>query len=117
LILQQLHQGPTPSICAIDSEEWHRDDGYNPVDDDDLPDLSPDLNDDDDNQDELKEGNHILYTAFALVEEIRASSTVSQCLMEAYVRNSMPAGTEVLSWATDFSDIFDRESFNSLLER
>jgi hypothetical protein len=22
-ILQQLREGPTPSICAIDSEEWH----------------------------------------------------------------------------------------------
>jgi hypothetical protein len=68
-ILQQLCEGPTPSICAIDSEEWHRDNGHNPADDDDLPDLSLDSDDDDDEQDELKEGNHILYTAFAVVRE------------------------------------------------
>jgi hypothetical protein len=37
--------------------------------------------------------------------------------VEAYTRNSAPAGTEVLSWAADFSDVFNRESFDSLLER
>jgi hypothetical protein len=83
-ILRQLHKGPTLSICAIDSEEWHGDDGYDPADDDDLPDLSPDSDDDDDNEDKLKEGDRILYIVFAPVEEICAGSTVSQCLTEAY---------------------------------
>ncbi|KAJ7743427.1 hypothetical protein B0H14DRAFT_3514902 [Mycena olivaceomarginata] len=60
-------------LCgAIDSEEWHGDDGYDLADDDDLPELSPDSEDDDDNEDELEEGDHILYTMFAPVEEIRA---------------------------------------------
>jgi hypothetical protein len=89
-ILRQLHKGPTPSICAINSEEWHRDNRYDLAGDDDLPDLSPDLNNDD-NEDKLKEGDHILYTVFAPVEEIHAGSTVSQRLVEAYTQNSAPA--------------------------
>jgi hypothetical protein len=35
-ILQHLRKGLTPSICAINSEEWHRDDGYNLADDDEM---------------------------------------------------------------------------------
>jgi hypothetical protein len=116
-ILQQLREGPTPSICTVDSEEWHGDDGYNLADDNDLPDLSPNSDDDNDDEDELEEGGCILYTVFAPVEEICAGSTVSQHLMEAYVQNSAPAGTEVPFWAVDFSDVFNRESFDSLLER
>jgi hypothetical protein len=113
-ILQQLREGPTPSICAIDSEEWHGDDGYDPADDNDLSELCPDSEDNDDEEDDLEEGDRILYTVFALVEEIRASSTVSQRLAEAYAWNSAPA---VPPWAADFSDVFNKESFNSLLEK
>jgi hypothetical protein len=51
------------------------------------------------------------------VEEIHAGSTVWQCLTEAYAWNSAPAGTEVPPWATDFLDVFNRESFDSLPER
>jgi hypothetical protein len=40
------------------------------------------LDDSDDDKDELKEGDHILYTVFALVKEIHAGSTVSQHPME-----------------------------------
>jgi hypothetical protein len=29
LILWQLHKGLTPSICAVNSEEWRGDNGYN----------------------------------------------------------------------------------------
>jgi hypothetical protein len=78
LILWQLRKVLTPSICAVDSEKWYGDDGYNLADNDDLLELSPDLDDSDDDEDELKEGDHILYTVFALVEEIHAGSTVSQ---------------------------------------
>jgi hypothetical protein len=116
-IPRQLREGLTPSICAIDSEEWHGNNGYDPADDDDLPDLSPESDNDDDDKDKLEEGDCILYTVFAPVEEIRAGSTVSQCLAEAYTRNSVPARTEVLPWAADFSDVFNRESFDSLSER
>jgi hypothetical protein len=116
-ILRQLREGPTPSICAVDSEEWHGDDGYDPADNDDLPELCPDSEDDDDEEDDLKEGDRILYTVFAPVEEIRAGSTVSQCLAEAYARNSARAGTDVPPWAADFSDVFNKDSFDSLSER
>jgi hypothetical protein len=109
-ILWQLREGPTPSICAVDSEEWTGDDGDEPADDDDLPDLTPDSED----NDELEEGDRILYTAFAPAEEIHAGSTVSQRLAEAHAQNSAPAETEVPPWAADFSDVFARESFDSL---
>jgi hypothetical protein len=58
-ILGQLHEGPTSSICAIDSEEWYGDDGYNPANNDDHLDLSPDSDNDDDDKDELEEGDCI----------------------------------------------------------
>jgi hypothetical protein len=116
-ILQQLREGPTPSICAVDSEEWHGDDGYDPADDNNLPELCPDSEDDDDEENDLEEGDRILYTVFAPIEKIRASSTVSQRLAEAYAWNSAPAGTDVPPWAADFSDVFNKESFDSLPEK
>jgi hypothetical protein len=54
---------------------------------------------------------------FALVEEICAGSTISPRLVEAYAWNSAPAGTKLPLWAMDFSDVFNGESFDSLLER
>jgi hypothetical protein len=115
-ILRQLREGPTPSICTVDSEEWSRDDGYDLADDNDLPDLTPDSEGDDDD-DELEEGDHILYTVFAPAKEICMGSTVSQRLAEAHAQNSALARTAVPPWATDFSDVFARESFDSLLDR
>jgi hypothetical protein len=53
-ILLQLREGPTLSICAVDSEEWHRDDGYDPADNDNLSELCPDSEDDDDEEDDLE---------------------------------------------------------------
>jgi hypothetical protein len=75
-ILRQLCEGPTPSICAVNLE-WHGDNGYDPADDDDLPELLSDSEDDDDDDDKLEEGDHILYTVFTPVENICAGSTVS----------------------------------------
>jgi hypothetical protein len=112
-ILRQLREGPTPSICAVDSEEWHGDDGYDPADDDDLPELCLDSEDNDDEEDDLEEGDRILYTVFTPIEEIHAGSTISQRLAEAYAQNSVPAGTNVLSCAADFSDVFNKESFKA----
>jgi hypothetical protein len=98
-ILRQLREGLTPSICAID-----------------LPELFPDSEDNDDEEDKLEEGDCILYTVFAPIKEIRAGSTVSQRLAEAYAWNSVPAGTGVPPWAAAFSDVFNKESFDSLPE-
>jgi hypothetical protein len=78
LILRQLCKGLTLSICAVDSEEWHRDNGYDlEADNNDLLNLSPDDNND---NDELKEGNHILYTTFSPAKEIHTKSSVLQRL-------------------------------------
>jgi hypothetical protein len=51
------------------------------------------------------------------LKRFHTRSTVLQHLAEAYTQNSAPAGTEVPSWAIDFSDVFNRESFDSLPER
>jgi hypothetical protein len=53
---------------------------------------------------------------FALAKEIHARSTISQCLAKAFAWNSALAGTSVQLWAEDFSDVFNKESFNSLPE-
>jgi hypothetical protein len=74
------------------------------------------LPDPDDNEKELRECNWILYTMFALAKEIHARSTISQCLAKAFAWNSALAETSVLLWAEDFSDVFNKESFNSLPE-
>jgi hypothetical protein len=62
-------------------------------------------------------GIHPFHTVITPAEEICAGSTVSQHLAEAYMRNSAPARTKILSWAADFSDIINRVSFGSLPER
>jgi hypothetical protein len=116
-ILRQLHKGPTPSICAIDSEEWHGDNRYDLANDDNLPELFLDSEDDNDEEDKLEEGDHILYTVFTPIGGIRAGSTVSQRLAEAYTQNSATTGTDVPPWAVDFLDVFNKESFNSLPEK
>jgi hypothetical protein len=75
--------------------------------------LDPDLDDD---NNELEEGNWILYTLFAPAKEIRARSTVSQHLAKAFAQNSAPPQTLVPPWVKDFSDIFDKEPFDYLPE-
>jgi hypothetical protein len=46
-ILQQLCECLVLSICAVDSKEWHRDDGYDlEADTSDLLNLSPDPDND-----------------------------------------------------------------------
>jgi hypothetical protein len=59
--------------------QLRRDDGYDPADDDNLPNLCLD-SEDNNNDDELEEGDCILYTVFTPAKEIRAGSTVSQRL-------------------------------------
>jgi len=51
--------------------------------------------------------------------EIRATSSVSQCLAEAFKRNSeasTPSGQSVLEYLKEFDSIFSKESFNALPE-
>jgi hypothetical protein len=115
-ILWQLYEGPVLFICTIDTEEWQEDNWYNlGVNGDNLPDLAPDP---DNNNDNLEEGGQILYTVFAPAKEVQAEeihigSTVSQQLVEAFTQNSVSAQTP---WAVDFLDVFEKEVFSSLLE-
>jgi hypothetical protein len=59
VILYQLREGPTPSICAIGSEEWLGDDGYDLEDNDSPPVVTPGLDSDSDSESDepLEEGN------------------------------------------------------------
>ena len=73
------------------------------------------------NSDEpVEDGDRIFYTQFQpppTPEYIRAGATVSQRLAEAFARNSAPPSTEIPGWAQEFSDVFSKESFDSLPER
>jgi hypothetical protein len=46
-----------------------------------------------------------------------APAAPSRSTAEAYTWNSVPAGTGVLLWAADFSDLLNKESFDSLPEK
>jgi len=88
----------------------------------DLPDLV-DIHDDNDNVDvEIEEGDRI-FVATIHPEDIhhfmRASSTVSQRLAEAFMKNSGQASFQdsVPESLHDFKDVFSKESFDSLPDR
>jgi hypothetical protein len=80
-----------------------------------LPDLSPDLDDNDNNDDKVKEGDHILYTVFTLAEEICAGSTISQRL--ARPKCEILLQSEPMFCPGPWISVFDRGSFDSPLER
>jgi len=67
-----------------------------------------------------KPGDHIF--AIGLVPapvEIRATSSVSQCLAEAFKQNSeasAPSRQPVLEYLKEFDSVFSKESFNALPE-
>ena len=83
-----------------------------------MPEFTPDCEDNDDDEDNLiKDGNWIFYTWFSPPEEICATSTVSQWLAEAYAWNSAPPDRDLPEWVQDFEDFFNRELFDSLLDR
>jgi len=90
----------------------------------DLPDLV-DMHDDDDDDDddvEIEEGDRI-FVATIHPEDIhhfvRASSTVSQRLAEAFTKNSGQVSfrDSVPESLHDFEDVFSKESFDSLPDR
>jgi hypothetical protein len=79
-IVRQLRAGLVPTICAIDTDNRLGKD-----DDDkfgeDLPELLlDDLDDSDDKDNPLKDGDRVFYTQFSPPEDIRATSTISQRL-------------------------------------
>jgi hypothetical protein len=106
-IVWQLRAGPVPTICAIDTDERLSKD-----DDDefgeDLPKLLLDDSDDSDEEDDpLEDGDWVFYTQFSPLEDIRATSTVSQRLAEAFAKNSAPGKDELPEWVRDFEDVFN----------
>ena len=114
MLLRQLRAGPVPTICVVDTEERSGEDSEDEFDEE-LPELSPD--DSDDSDDPIEDGDRIFYTAFSPSEDLRATSTVSQRLAEAYAKNSAIGKEAIPEWAHEFEDVFNRESFDSLLER
>ncbi|KAF7377194.1 hypothetical protein MSAN_00139100 [Mycena sanguinolenta] len=120
-IVSQLHAGPFPSICTIDTgdpEDGDIKDGRFLEDISDLPEPTPDSDDDDGNEDDppLEDGDRILYTQFSPPTSIRATAMVSQRLAEAFAKNSTPAGASIPEGACEFGDVFSKESFDSLPE-
>jgi len=85
-----------------------------------LPNLCADDNSADDNDGAdipLKDGNHILVTSIPPEEEfICASSTTSQRLAEAFLKNTKPKTfcNSVLTHLHDFEDVFTKSSFDAL---
>jgi hypothetical protein len=88
----------------------------------DLPDLVDVYDDDDDDNVEIEEGDCI-FVATIHPEDIhhfvRASSTVSQRLAEAFTKNSGQASfrDSMPESLHDFEDVFSKESFDSLPDR
>jgi hypothetical protein len=68
----------------------------------------------DDSDDPLEDGDRVFYTQFSPPEDIRATSTVSQRLAEAFAKNFAPSKDELPKWVCDFEDVFNREAFDSL---
>jgi hypothetical protein len=105
-ILRSLREGPLPEICVVDMEDRE---------DEDLPGLEPDNDDDEDEP--LEDGDRLFYTCIIPLENIRASTTVSQRLAEAFARNSAPQDARLPDWICDFQDVFNKDSFDTLPER
>jgi len=93
--------------------------------DGDLPALEPDEDDDEEEPEfPLEDGDRIFVTALEPpAEEIRASSTHSQRLAEAFKRNSTSANPltdepvpseEIPSYLREFSTVFSKKSFDAL---
>jgi hypothetical protein len=82
----------------------------------DVPDLVPDSDDDEEETEEVEEGDRIFYTAINQRSEVRATSNISQRLAEAFHKNSTPKSfsDSVPSHLHDFEDVFSKESFDSL---
>jgi transposase InsO family protein len=82
-----------------------------------LPDLIRDDEDDEDEDDdpELEEGDRVFATGLRQPpEQIRATSTISQRLAEAFKRNNGPSSDGIPDHFRDFHDVFSKESFDVL---
>ena len=89
-----------------------------------IPDLDRDDKDDEDVDAEIEDGDQIFTTGLHQpLEEIRAASTISQCLVEAFKRNRDSPDTkkdtpvlaeDILAHLREFSAVFSKESFDVL---
>ena len=89
-----------------------------------IPDLDQDDKDDEDMDAEIEDGNQIFTTSLHQPpEEIRAASTISQRLVEAFKRNQSSPDTEkgapalaegIPTHLREFSAMFSKESFDVL---
>ena len=116
-LVQQLQSGPVLAICVIDAEDRLGKDDNNEFEEDLLELLLDDLDDSDNKDDLIKDRDRIFYTRFSPPKDICATSTVSQCLAEAFAKNSAPGKDELPEWVHDFKDVFNWEAFNSLPDR
>ncbi|GLB45128.1 putative retrotransposable element tf2 155 kda protein type 1-like [Lyophyllum shimeji] len=90
---------------------------------DDIPEFpEPDSAPGSDGVDAMEEGDRLLATTlfgYPAAEEIRASQTTSQRLVEAFMRNSAPKSFRdaVPDHLHDFEDVFSKAAFDKLPER
>ena len=86
----------------------------------DLPDLCTDddsAEDDNNVEEPMEDGNHILVATIPPQEEfIQASLTTLQCLEEPFHRNTEPKSfhDSVLTYLHDFKDVLSKSSFDAL---
>jgi hypothetical protein len=95
--------GPNPALAA---------------DSDDLPELQPDCDDDEDDE-EIEEGDRLFVTSlFPQSADVRASSTVSQRLAEAFRLNQdTTQSSQIPDYLKEFESVFSKKSFDALPDR
>ena len=64
-------------------------------------------------EDTLEVGEHLLYVNLQPEEHLQATSTTSQCLVEAS-RKHEKAEAKILEYLQEFKDVFSKETFDTL---
>jgi hypothetical protein len=109
--IQTCRMGPLTSLLDEDDTALSDEDSN-------LPRLSPDPDSkEDDNGKSLKEGDHTFMVSIpAEAKFIHALQTTSQCLLEAFHKNTVPKSfrESVPTHVHDFEDVFSKASFDAL---
>lgn len=83
---------------------------------DDIPELEPDCEDDDED-DEVEEGDRLFAASILPCSaSIQASSTISQRLAEVFKLNSQSGPTQIPDYLKEFEVVFSKKSFDVLPE-
>jgi transposase InsO family protein len=98
--IARCSSGPLPEMTEEDGES--------------LPEL---FKNDEEEDPEFEEGDRMFAAGLRHPSaEIRATSTISQRLAEAFKRNSEPRQSDIPDYLREFTDVFSKESFDALPE-